>query len=97
MPAKLSTTVIKVKSLSNPENDNDEITPKTKHPTILAIITFEHKMSHIIGNELILYLTNAPKIAPMQRKRNSIFFNDKMPKWLLLKYIIIGYTKHSGA
>ncbi len=50
--------------------DNTEKTPRIKLPIMLTSNTFETRFPNSKGYDVILYLTNAPKIAPIPRKRN---------------------------
>ncbi len=54
--------------------DNTEKMPKMKLPTIFTNNTFETRFPKSRGADVILYLKNAPKIAPIPRKINSIPF-----------------------
>jgi hypothetical protein len=54
--------------------DNTEKIPKMKLPTIFTNSTFETRFPKSRGAAVILYLKNAPKIAPIPRKINSIPF-----------------------
>ena len=54
--------------------DNTEKIPRTKLPIMLTNNTFEAILPNSKGEDVILYLRNAPKTAPSPRKRNSIPF-----------------------
>jgi hypothetical protein len=54
--------------------DNTEKIPKMKLPTIFTNNTFEMTLPKSRGAAVILYLKNAPKIAPIARKIISIPF-----------------------
>ena len=54
--------------------DNTEKTPRIKLPIMLTNNTFETRFPNSKGEDVILYLRNAPKTAPSPRKRNSIPF-----------------------
>ena len=54
--------------------DNTEKIPKMKLPTMFTNNTFETRLPNSRGAAVILYLKNAPKIAPIPRRINSIPF-----------------------
>ncbi len=65
------------------ETDKTEKTPKIKLPIILTMITFDPIIPNKTGNDVILYLIKAPKIAPIVRSANSIAFIFKFKKKLI--------------
>lgn len=59
--------------------DKIENTPTMKLPMILIIITFKGRKPNKIGDDVILYLRNAPARAPILNKIISIPFIFNLP------------------
>ncbi len=74
--------------------DNTEKIPKMKLPAMFTNNTFETKFPKSRGAAVILYLKNAPKIAPIPRKINSIPFNicPLYGSKVLVKYLPEGFN-----
>jgi hypothetical protein len=73
--------------------DNTEKIPNMKLPAIFTNNTFETRFPKSRGAAVILYLKNAPKIAPIPRKTNSIPFIIRLTygSKVLVKYLPDGF------
>lgn len=74
--------------------DSTEKIPKMKLPTMFTNNTFETKLPNSRGADVILYLKNAPKTAPIPRKTNSIPFIVCCLTYgseILVKYLAEGF------